>query len=81
MIELLTVLENAELVNCMDENPRYYSGALLLSPQYSRSYEDRIVWENTDIENSLSGTVMRKSRTMWVKTFLEYRNQIISLKF
>lgn len=35
MIELLTVLEDAELVNCMDENPRHYSGALLLSPQYS----------------------------------------------
>lgn len=52
MIELLTVLENTELVNCMDENARHYSGALLLNPQYSWLYEDRIVWENTDIENS-----------------------------
>lgn len=59
MIELLTVLENAELVNCVDGNPRHYSGALLLRAQYSWSYEDRIVWEN------------RHQKLFWVEHWCE----------
>lgn len=64
------------LVSGLDKNPRENRSTQLLSHQYSQ------LWEGQNcVGRTLSGIVTWKSRTMSVKKFLKYLNQIVLLKF
>lgn len=71
--------ELVELVIDVNEDPRDDMELYRSTISTLNCTEDRIVWEKW--HGKLGGNMMRMSRTMSVKTFLEFLNQIILLKF